>query len=115
LLKLGNRNTKFFHNAYKVRNHKNQLNHLIAGDGSAISTEDQLKKEAPLYYEKLFNTDHYGNTFPKLVVKNKLINKVARWLIRPVSDKEIKMAVFQFSPHKAPWAEGFNASFYQKH
>jgi len=36
-LRLGDRNTKFFYNACKVRIHKNQLNHLFTNDGRGVA------------------------------------------------------------------------------
>jgi len=43
-LKHGDRNTKFFHNACKVRHHTNQLNHLILSDkGESYAKEEPLR------------------------------------------------------------------------
>jgi hypothetical protein len=30
-------------------------------------------------------------------------------------EKEVKHALFQIHPSKAPWVDGFTASFYQRH
>jgi len=71
-LKLGGRNTKFFYAACKVRNHRNQINHLISVTGLPITDEKELREIAPRFYKNLCNMDSYWNIFPRLVVKKKL-------------------------------------------
>ena len=68
-----------------------------------------------MFYEKLFYSDSYGNTFPKLVLKRMLTQEAAEWLGRPVSDNEVSKAIFQFSPDKAPGIDRYNAHFFQEH
>ena len=98
-----------------MRNHKNQTNHLINGEGKFVSNEEELRDAAPGFYEKLFNTDTNWTTFPPLTVKRKLSPEVAVWLIRPVSVSEVKLAVFQFNPNKVPGSDEYNAHFFQKY
>lgn len=50
---------------------------------------------APNFYKELFNQSDY-------------------WLIRTVSDEEIKADVFQLHPDKSPGPDGYNTAFYQK-
>jgi len=47
-------------------------------------------------------------------VKKTLTDEARKWLTRPVSSKEIKIALFQMSSEKAPGPDGFNGAFYQK-
>lgn len=70
----------------------------------------------PVYFQNIFNQSqsHYWSVFPKLTVKRKLPVEAALYLQRPVSEKEIKEAIFQCHPLKAPKPDGFNASFFQE-
>ena len=49
------------------------------------------------------------------MIKKRLTEEASNWLIRPVSALEVKRVVCQFSPDKAPEADGSNAHFFQKH
>ena len=53
-LNLGNKNTKFFYASLKTREAHNNLNHLLKPDGTPITDIDEIKIQAPLFFEKLF-------------------------------------------------------------
>ena len=67
---------------------------------------------APKYFQNLFNQNNYWTIFPRLVVKRKLTKEAASWMHRPVSNEEIKHAIFQCHPLKAPGLDGYNAAFF---
>ena len=113
-LQLDDRNSRFFHSATKVRQHKNHIHHLLNVDGDLINDMKIIKQQADDYYQNLFNQDNYATSFPELVVKKILTDDAKAWLLRPFTLKETKNAVFQMNPDKAPGPYGFNASFYQK-
>jgi len=48
------------------------------------------------------------------VLKRILTQEAKAYLIRNVDYKEIKAALFQMNPDKAPGPDGFNAKFFQK-
>ena len=66
---LGDKNTKKFHSASKVRHHRNHIQHVLNGDGELIHDVDTIRSLAPKFYQKLFNQDNYIVSFPELVVK----------------------------------------------
>jgi len=94
-----------------VRNH---IYHLINEDGKSVTDLQSIKSLAPAYYEQLFNQDSYWNVFPEAVVKKKLTREAANWISRDVSSLEIKTALLQMHPDKAPGSDGYNAHFFQK-
>jgi len=75
---------------------------------------ESVKISAPIYYEASFNQTDYWTIFPRLVVKRILTQDSRTWLERNVDYKEIKEALFQMNPDKAPGPDGFNANFFQK-
>lgn len=114
-LNLGDKNTKFFYSSLKNRYNKNSISHLFDGEGRAATDIIKLRNEAVDFYDKLYNQDSYWNYFPELTVKRKLTPEAAAWLIRDVTDNEIKSTMFQINPDKAPGPDGFNARFFQLH
>jgi len=112
---VGDRNTKFFYAACKIRNYKNQINHLINDAGFPMSNEQEIREPAPKFYKKLFNCNSFLTVFPNLIVKKQLTTESSNRLIRPITAAEVKRAVFSFNPDKAPGADGYNAQFFQRH
>ena len=48
------------------------------------------------------------------MVKKQLTTEAQGWLIREVSDEEIKKALFQMNIDKSPGPDGFNTGFFHK-
>ena len=96
----------------KSRHSRNHISHLITDSGTQVSDLHQIRVMAPKYFQNLFNQNNYWTIFPRLVVKRKLTKEAASWMYRPVSDEEIKHAIFQCHPLKAPGPDGYNAAFF---
>ena len=88
---------------------------MIAPDGSLLANEEKLREEAPKFYENLFNNTSYCSSLSKLVIEKVLTQEAVDWLIRPISDTEVKKAIFQFNPDKAPGSDGYNTHSFQRH
>jgi len=85
-LKLGDKEFKFFYAFLKSRQAHNNLNHLLKPDGTSMENIEDIKHQAPLYFERLFNQGTYWSSFPDIIVKKKLTKKASSWLIREVTD-----------------------------
>ena len=58
-LRLGDRNSKFFHASVKVKQARNCISQLYSASGKRVSDYEELKTMAPAYYSKLSNQSDY--------------------------------------------------------
>ncbi|KAA3487462.1 Retrovirus-related Pol polyprotein LINE-1 [Gossypium australe] len=112
-LVLGDHNKKFFHSRTLRRRKQNRITALKNGLGEWIMDDGQLKLEAVNFYSNLYG-EHPGprRDFPSvafLCLKDEDFNI----LNRQVSNEEIKAALFNMAPLKAPRSDGLHALFYQ--
>ena len=113
-LKLRDKNSKFYFASLKNREAHNSLNHLLKSDGLPMTDIEEIKQQAPLFFEDLFTQDSYWTSFPDIIVRKKLTEKAKTWLIREVTDLEIEDALHQMPPEKAPGPDSYNAACFQK-
>ncbi|KAH1046922.1 hypothetical protein J1N35_037706 [Gossypium stocksii] len=112
-LAFGDRNTKFFHRRTLQRRKHNRIIALKNQMGDWIMDEDVLKQEAVTFYENLYRENSRGldgrgrGAFPVLSQEDIL------FLSKPVFNEEIKKALFDMAPLKAPSNDGLYAFFYQ--
>ncbi|CAN1841986.1 LINE-1 retrotransposable element ORF2 protein [Linum perenne] len=115
---LGDSNTKFFHSSLKCRQAYNQIVSLNTADGRTVRDLPEIINEAVGFYEKLLGTpdcslfkqtDAY---FEELLI-HKIPADDANSLCSPVSDEEIKSALFSMRGDKSPGPDGFSAFFFQ--
>ncbi|GKC52243.1 RNA-directed DNA polymerase, eukaryota, reverse transcriptase zinc-binding domain protein [Tanacetum coccineum] len=92
-LDAGDTNISFFHKVIKGRRSRNRVDIICDENGNNYG-----KDEVPL--EDLFS--------------NVLSNDEAEEMIKEVSDKEIKVALFDIGDNKAPGPDGFSSVFFKK-
>ena len=113
-LEVGDSNSKFFHNSVKAKQHSSRIEritdvHGIEFEGSGVANA------LVAHYEKFL-----GCSGPEIVFhsdgifKNKLSMSKAQQMIEPVTDDEIKKAMFSIGDNKAPGPDGFSALFFKK-
>jgi len=56
---------------------------LISSWGTPIENIQELREEAPKFYQNLFNRDHYLKEFSKLIVEKQLTPEASAGLVRP--------------------------------
>ena len=110
-LQQGDKNTKIFYIATKIRNSTNTIRSLVIPVWESCFLYWFIENSYPsVSWEAL-----YWSVFPKIVVKRFLTEEAEQWLIRKVTfSKEIKSTHFQMNPDKAPEPDEFNARFFQK-
>jgi len=112
----GDRNTSFFHARARERARTNKIVSLKKVDGSYVSSQSELEALAADFYTRLFAAQE--QTTPELItqfVQPKVTITMNERLCAPVTDIEIKNALFMMQPNKSPGPDGFTAEFYIRH
>lgn len=111
-LKLGDRNTQFFHNYTKIRQQRNYIQRLKIGD-DWVEDQEILAQGAVSHYHKLLSTETHNfdlnlmSAIPHLITED-----LNTSLCLIPSGEEIKHTVFSLSGNSSPGPDGFTGNFY---
>ncbi|KAJ9536534.1 hypothetical protein OSB04_un000286 [Centaurea solstitialis] len=111
----GDCNTKFFHNVVKERRGRNFIRTIAGSDG--IFVHDDAVGELFLEHFRGFlgMKDPLVNPeMPPSFFANKLSLADSLHMIRPITDAEIKDALFNIGNDKAPGSDGYSSKFFKK-
>ncbi|KAJ9536677.1 hypothetical protein OSB04_un000150 [Centaurea solstitialis] len=110
----GDSNTKFFHKVIRERKHVNHISSICDmngnfayGDDVGIAFIDHLKSFMGKRDETL------QPFLPVSCFQHQLSLAEANFMIRPITDEEIKMAMFSIGNDKAPGSDGFTSKFFK--
>ena len=113
-LKHGDRNTKFFHSKASQRRRWNFIEGIKNADGVWVEEVEDVAEVASDYFMNIFNAGTCDRMEECLsTVNHKIIDDMLEVLSRPFSSEEVKAALFQMGPTKAPKLDGMNALFYK--
>ncbi|KAL3534568.1 hypothetical protein ACH5RR_003029 [Cinchona calisaya] len=115
-LKDGDKNTAFFHTSVKGRRLRNSIIGLQKYNGQWCQEEKQIQEEIISYYEVLFtlaNPQHFEEVLSG--IPTKIPSQMNADTTRPVSEKEIKRAIFSMDSNKALSQTVCLHFFFQKH
>ncbi|WCJ20597.1 LINE-1 retrotransposable element ORF2 protein [Euphorbia peplus] len=113
----GDRNTKYFHLSTIIRRKQNKIEVIQLNNGNWIYDLNDIRSHAFNFYKNLFLEDQPRSfvscnttiSFPHLS------DCESNDIFRPVSVEDIRQALFDMSPNKAPGIDGLPAAFYQRH
>jgi hypothetical protein len=112
----GDKNTKFFHLGASVRRHKNKIKQLKREDRQLTEDEGEFKLIVSNFYENLYTSEVTVNMEGVLsTVPRKVSDSMNRDLLKEYNGEEVKWALFQMFPTKAPGPYGFPAHSFQRH
>lgn len=113
-LQAGDRNTKFFHAMATERKRSNTISQLKDYQGNWISWEQGLDNMVVEYLTDLFTS--VGSNYSEITnyVDPCVSASQNACLLRPIELEEVRGALFQMHPDKAPGPDGMSPGFFQK-
>ncbi|KAG5557276.1 hypothetical protein RHGRI_007518 [Rhododendron griersonianum] len=115
-LALGDNNTRFFHQKVCAHRARNTILSLQNGEGLLLEDLVAIRSEILGYYEGLLGTPFSNRVDAKLQLQNAILSKVSdpqkAVLIAPVSEAEIKKALWSINGDKSPGPDGYNSLFF---
>ena len=114
-LQAGDKNTTFFHKQAQARKIYNSINEIQLQD-QIIKDSNGIKEAAHSFFKKLYSAPDLDpvdpNSYPLTEIPKLISEEDNQLLNNPVSIREIKKALFNMDPDKAPGPDGFTARFY---
>ncbi|XP_074328260.1 uncharacterized protein LOC141666166 [Apium graveolens] len=112
-LREGDQNTRFFHNFTTGRKKNNQLTRLKDKHGEWIDNVQGIQEIITDYFSDLFRSSTLGGLFSEREKVNSVTDEQNAQLLAPITNDEVKDAVFSMHAEKAPGYDGLNPCFYQ--
>lgn len=111
----GDRNTKYYHAATRIRRVINNI-HALKNDNGEYETDGSHLREQVIKFFKGIFEDEGGIHQVSPISKGfpDVIDTIHLSMCRDITRDEVKRALFDMSPYKAPGPDGFHAGFYQR-
>ncbi|XP_059436088.1 uncharacterized protein LOC132169016 [Corylus avellana] len=112
-LKFGDKNTKIFHACANQRRRSNHIKSII--DENGVFWENDVGGAFVNYFSTLFNSEGVEHIVDGLEgLEGRITAAMNEDLSKPFTEDEVRTALFQMAPQKAPGPDGFHAGFFQK-
>ncbi|WZZ22713.1 hypothetical protein YC2023_124100 [Brassica napus] len=115
-LKLGDRNTGFFHAITKSRKRTNGFSVIEREDGTMVHKEEEIVAVIGEYFENLFTSQPGEREETVRQALHPIVSAEDNTMLTTLpSASEIKEAAFSINADKAPGPDGFSAGFFHTH
>ncbi|XP_039125466.1 uncharacterized protein LOC120261592 [Dioscorea cayenensis subsp. rotundata] len=113
----GDTNSKFFHNATRIRRHINRITQVKDACGNLFTERAGIETAFMNSYSRLW-TSSANTSFADILslIPNdlpQLSDMDCAFLTREVTREEVRLSVFELPLGKSPGPDGFNAEFYR--
>eukprot|EP00253_Pinus_taeda_P026917 PITA_26917 len=116
-LKVGDRNTSFFHRQYRAKLSRNFITEIKTSTGQICKGFQQVKEAAESYFQNLYNLDTQGEEADDAdflsLIPSSISPEDNSDLCKPVSEEEIIKIIWLMDSDKAPGPDGFTIHFYK--
>ncbi|XP_021715945.1 uncharacterized protein LOC110683843 [Chenopodium quinoa] len=112
----GDKNTKFFHQRTSSRKRRNTIKKLNLDDGGVVTGDDDIGEAAVTYFRDLFSSSN-----PTLIdqalhgFQTRVTDDMNNTLRANYTGEEVKQALSQMHPIKAPGPDGMCPLFFQSY
>ena len=111
----GDRNTKFHHATTKQRRAQNRIISIKDKNGRLVESEIEVENVAVQYFRDLFSTSSPTELDTSLrFISGKVSHDDNILLLEKPSEQEIRRALFDINPDKAPGPDGMTSKLFQK-
>ncbi|GJS94303.1 hypothetical protein Tco_0801271 [Tanacetum coccineum] len=111
-LKDGDKNTAFFHSMIKARRNKNRVESIRDEKGNFYKG-NKVSKQFVKHFKKFLGESNHVAPIADTYFKRKVSNEEAQCMVKEVSDKEIKEAIFDIDSNKDDGLDGYIYEFFK--
>jgi hypothetical protein len=112
-LKEGDLNKKKIHMSASARRKRKKIDKLMNEANVEIKTQPELCDLAKNYFDHLFQAKATVHDLVLSLITPRITSEDNERLVAPITREELKEALFQMHPDKAPGPDGFNPAFYK--
>jgi hypothetical protein len=114
-LRDGDRNTAYFHAQAAHRKRINRIAGLQRQDGTFCANDTEDRAEVQAFYKNLYKTQGFNDMNELLdFVQVRVTPEMNNSLDKPFEPGEVRDALFQMAPSKAPGVDGFTTDFFSE-
>ena len=113
---LNDRNSRFFFKTIQQRNYKNRLISFLNDEGGCVSSNEEVKDLAIKYFECLLketSSTPIDSSRLHSVIERTLGPADLDSLIAPVTEDDVKNAIWSLAKDKAPGSDGYGTNFFR--
>lgn len=112
-VRLGSRNTSFFHAQTVIRRRRNRIHGITLPNGEWCTDANLIKEEAMNYFKTLFSSKETLGTAHRPYNHPRLGVEMASNLAKPVTKEEVYNALMSMKSYKSPGPDGFQPIFFK--